>query len=710
MNAQFYVTSQSCTRRQLNDAANNDDEKEKIGNATDINSIAIPEKIRWIFEETEGDFMEDDNDSFFDDLFLTDDEDDDEDDDYNDSSGFITDHSDEDGPDASLNEDDLMKLHDMHPGLDFVSPSQTTTVGAKNSSISTPLTMASANNTTKILTMATDENSDATTVSVDNILTSLESDLSYFYLRDELGISEDVMWKITNDAPSVLGLKAKNVRNKVKVLQSLVGFTDAEIRQLITSQPTLLQLSVKKNLSPTIVYWIRRLEMGKKDLKALILGFPTILKYSRANINRKLSFFQTTMGYSLSDCRKLLVGEPRLLSGGVKTGLIPRLNFLHKEVEIALPDIRKIVLKNPKILLMSVEQNLTPKCVFYFIMTLHMESKDVGKMLLKYPQILDYNLEHHILPINHYFLSLDFSTYEFSRIIQRYPRLVTYSLIRIKRRIGYLRFELSLEANAIRRILHQCPQIVSLGQENLERTVEFLLQAVAPGASLVDTKNGIKNGKNRNTDNETNKDSDTGDVVDHEMVDADDRNALAIVQILVAGLPTLLSLSIDQNLEPKVKYLRERLGQEELSNALLRMPALLGYSLQNRVRPRLEKILQAEIPGEKITVAITLKDYDFEKWLERQIQKRSKDFRPVIKNDNNTTTRSRSLAKTNIVGSSTVSEPIVDQLEENRKERKNRMSGKGNLPEIAEDDTDSGVDKDNNRVVEEGGKIIHWRR
>ena len=85
---------------------------------------------------------------------------------------------------------------------------------------------------------------------------------------------------------------------------------------------------------------------------------------------------------------------------------------------------------------MSVDQNLTPKCVFYFIMTLQMNTKDVGKLLIKYPQILDYNLEHHTLPIHHYFLSLDFSTYEFSRIIQKYPRLVTYSLIHIKRRIG----------------------------------------------------------------------------------------------------------------------------------------------------------------------------------------------------------------------------------------------------------------------------------
>ena len=571
----------------LNDDNNNNDTpKDAPENTT------IPEKIRWVFDQTDGDYFDDDDDSFFDDLFLTDDEDD---------GGFITD--DNEGPDASLNEDDLMRLHDMYPDLKFAAAATNqSTVSKNHGSIPSPATETTTTATTAAAAAGVQENSRiGTTVSLGNILASVESDLSYFYLRDELGISEDVMWKITNDAPSVLGLKANNVRNKVRVLQSLVGFSDAEIRQLITSQPTLLQLSVKKNLSPSILYWIRQLQMGKEELKTLILGCPALLKYARSNVHAKLMFFQTTMGYSLSECRKLLVKEPRLLTSSVKTGLIPRLQFLHKELVISLPDIRTVVQKNPKILLMSVEQNLTPKCVFYFIMTLQMDTKDVGKLLKKYPQILDYNLEHHTLPIHHYFLSLDFSTYEFSRIIQKYPRLITYSLIHIKRRIGYLRFELSLEANAIRRILYQCPQIVSLGQENIVQTVDFLLQAVAPGTSLVVDSN-----------------KDVAAATESDLVETDDRDALAIVQILIAGLPTLLALSIEKNLTPKVEYLRQILGQDELSSALLRLPALLGYSLEKRIQPRLKRMVDADIAPGRITVAITLKEDAFDQWLQRQ--------------------------------------------------------------------------------------------
>ena len=665
-------------------ASNNDDNDETPQDSPQIDISAISDKISWIFDE--GDFLDDEDDSFFDDLFLTDDEDDG----YNDGGGFIQDDNDEDGPDASLNEDDLMMLYDMSP-----APSSKTKASVATNQTSTSSEGSILPTTTTSTDQTAQQTNLPTTVSLDNILASLESDLSYFYLRDELGISEDVMWKITNDAPSVLGLKAKNVRNKVHVLQSLVGFSDEEIRRLITSQPTLLQLSVKKNLSPSILYWIRQLQIGKDELKTLILGCPALLKYSRANVQGKLMFFQSIMGFSLQECRKLLVSEPRLLTSSVKTGLIPRLEFLNKEIELSLPEIRKMVQKNPRILLMSVEQNLTPKCVFYFIMTLQMNTKDVGKLLIKYPQILDYNLEHHITPIHHYFLSLDFSSYEFSRIIQRYPRLVTYSLIHIKRRIGYLRFGLYFQADAIRRILYQCPQIVSLGQENLETTVDFLLQTVAPGTSLVPS-NSVE-GSNDGPDSS-------------ELVETDDKDALSILQILIAGLPTLLTLSIEKNLQPKVDYLRDRLGQEELSSALLRMPALLGYSLDKRIEPRLEAMLKAKIPPGKITQAITQTQDNFEEWLERQIRNQANGGgRRTLAPKQVANTGAAKTAAEIDSATMTLADPIIDQLETTTTNETNSASQ--DPPKSTEDeDDDADMDEGNSRVVEEGGKIIHWRR
>ena len=152
------------------------------------------------------------------------------------------------------------------------------------------------------------------------------------------------------------------------------------------------------------------------------------------------------------------------------------------------------------------------------------------------------------------------------------------------------------------------------------------------------------------------------------MVDTNDCDALRIVQILLTGLPTLLGCSVEKNLKPKVNYLRNCLGQEELSSALLRLPPLLGYSLEKRIRPRLEQILEAGVPGKRITVAITLKEDSFNVWLTKQEIKYSTivEYKEVMTGENE------------------------DNLE--TEDKTNRKS------------------KINSRVIEDGGKIIHWRR
>jgi len=134
----------------------------------------------------------------------------------------------------------------------------------------------------------------------------------------------------------------------------------------------------------------------------------------------------------------------------------------------------------------------------------------------------------------------------------------------------------------------------------------------------------------------------------------------------------VLQIVVEKNLEPKVNYLRDRLGQEELSSALLRLPPLLGYSLEKRIRPRLELILEAGVPGKRITVAITLKEDSFHVWLTKQEIKY------------------RSIASTTV-------------------EYEDEMTGENEDNSETEDKTNR-KSKINSRVIEDGGKIIHWRR
>jgi hypothetical protein len=514
----------------------------------------------------------------------------------------------QDGPDAFLTDEDLSTLNDIN-----IIPQAPEPVG-----VTATATMADSTFNT---TTGTLHPLPPSLLSLTN-WQYLSDDLSYFYLRNELGLSEECMWKITVEAGSALAMKAVTIREKVELLRTTMNLSDAESRELIEKQPTLLHLSAKKNLAPTILFLVRQLDLAPSELRTIVLASPSVLCYARPMLHKKLEFFRQTMGYSETETRELLIREPKLWTAGVDTGLTPRWRFLSREMEIPSDKLRLLVQKNPRILLKSLDANLRPKLIFFFIMTLNMEPQEVLKLLLAYPRILEYNLDDHLRPIVQYLISLDFSAREVARMLLKSPRLVTHSLFKIKHVVGYLRFELGLQAPDVRRVLYQSPQLVGLTTTNLAEKVDFLERACGSGASI---------------------------------------------RKVIVGMPTLLNLNVQKNLEPKVDYLSAMLGKDELSLALDRLPTLLGYSLDKRIRPRLERILEAGVDGGSVTVGIPMKEEAFDSWL-----------------------NGRAL-----------------------KAKRLQKEGKSTEKKKRKPDDEAGQEEPNEdkRFVEEkGGRIVHWRR
>ena len=215
--------------------------------------------------------------------------------------------------------------------------------------------------------------------------------------------------------------------------------------------------------------------------------------------------------------------EPKLLTAGVKSGLIPRMHFFVSDLKLPLDELRDVVKKNPRVLLCSLEKNLRPKLQFYLIMTLGMDLPTVHTLLRKYPQFLNYNLENHILPTTRYFVQdLFFSNREFSKILVKFPRLVTWSLYKIKHVVGYLRFELGMDASQTKRVLYQAPQVINL---NTELTLKPRMAYFRTAFQLTDQE----------------------------------------LRQIISGMPTLALCSVETNLQPKIDYLTERLERKNLS-------------------------------------------------------------------------------------------------------------------------------------------------
>jgi mTERF domain-containing protein len=398
------------------------------------------------------------------------------------------------------------------------------------------------------------------------------SNIAYFYLQNELKIPAEDMWKITNEAGSILGMTAKTLRHKVELMRRTMDLSDDDIRTMMKRHPSILHLSADKNLAPTILFLQRALDLSREDLRALTVPFPSILCYSLANLKAKINLFTKLLGFSIDECRSLFVGQPKLLTASVTTGLLPRVQFMLQEMQMPLADFRTLIKKNPLILLYSLEHNLRPKLIYFLIMTLHMEPRTVSKLLLKYPPILDYNLNNHILPISRYLVvELEFAPIEVRQILLKFPRLITWSIFKIKHVVGYLRYELGMDAAQVKRILYQAPQVIGLSETNLKNKVQYLRETFA-----------FKEEELRK---------------------------------VVAGMPTLILCSTDTNLHPKIEFLSGVLGDRELRGAILLQPSLLGYSLDKRIRPRMKAILDIGAHPRAITVGISMKDDAFRLWL-----------------------------------------------------------------------------------------------
>ena len=84
--------------------------------------------------------------------------------------------------------------------------------------------------------------------------------------------------------------------------------------------------------------------------------------------------------------------------------------------------------------------------------------------------------------------------------------------------------------------------------------------------------------------------------------------------LLASKPPQVLGYSFERNVLPKLAYLQETFGlsDAELKQRVLALPALLGYSVERRYRPRAERCRLAGAPVTRVLETIALTDARFD--------------------------------------------------------------------------------------------------
>jgi len=153
-----------------------------------------------------------------------------------------------------------------------------------------------------------------------------------------------------------------------------------------------------------------------------------------------------------------------------------------------------------------------------------------------------------------------FDDEELKKVVLRLPALLGLSIKgNMDPKLDYVQKRLSLDENDLKKVVMRFPQIFTLGVEGtLEPKLKYLQERLS---------------------------------VDEEEL-----------SYMIRRMPALFGYKIDLNLEPTIKFYEDLVGVETTKKLILGRPALVTYSLEKRLKPRLDDARNAGITIDSATL------------------------------------------------------------------------------------------------------------
>ncbi|KAL4185384.1 hypothetical protein AMTRI_Chr10g230390 [Amborella trichopoda] len=213
-----------------------------------------------------------------------------------------------------------------------------------------------------------------------------------------------------------------------------------------------------------------------------------------------------------------------------------------------------------------------------FLLSLGVKQRDIKKIILRQPQILEYTVENNLKSHVQFLLSLGVPHSKLGRIISAAPSLFSYSVEQsLKPTVRYLVEEVGIKATDVGKVVQLSPQIlVQRIDDSWTSRMSFLSRELgAPRESIVKM---VK--KHPQLLHYSIEDGILPRINFLRSIGMRDSDVLKIL----TGLTQVLSLSLENNLRPKYLYLIHELRNEVQS--LTKYPTYFSLSLEQRIRPR----------------------------------------------------------------------------------------------------------------------------
>jgi len=258
--------------------------------------------------------------------------------------------------------------------------------------------------------------------------------------------------------------------------------------------------------------------------------------------------------------------------------------------------LRKVVMSRPQLLsyrLTNIESTSN-----FFLHELGLPSIEYAALLSRYPTVLMHSVDNRLRPVTSYLQneiggSSDWLSWK--KVICRYPKIYSCSLNNLRSNAEYLCREdtVNLNRSDLSQVVAKFAPVLWLSQNNLQTKLKFLTESL-----------GLTGSELRS---------------------------------IVVSYPQILGLSVERNLQPKMNFffhpntrgidenytlssdVHKWLRQTQLKERVLYQPALLAYSLENRLKPRIKAMQKANIIYYYAPMNLmSYTEVKFQSWLDTQ--------------------------------------------------------------------------------------------
>ena len=251
---------------------------------------------------------------------------------------------------------------------------------------------------------------------------------------------------------------------------------------------------------------------------------------------RPVVSYLVSLGLTVTELEKCLVNCEEIFKRPVAK-IMTRVEYLQNELGFEGDELKRLIHKEPKILLQRNRHSI-PRC--RYLTDLGIPQGKLPAMLRKQPAILHLSVAKGLAPRVSYFKNeLLIPECDIPKMLERNPAVLTFSIEnQIKPRVEFLK-NLGISHDGVMKMIVRHPHLLQYSFEGLEEHINFLGSIGMNEEDVVHT---------------------------------------------VTRLSQLFSLSVDNSLRPKFKYMCDELGGDV--KTCVKFPAYFSLSLDQRIKPR----------------------------------------------------------------------------------------------------------------------------